>query len=147
MGHATSHNSFGPFDDTLVLWRLSDAGTCCGRTQRLLFRDCVWTLDWTELTGLALIFHSMSLQNGMNHTISFGRTIFACFFFFQGLLMWIYVWICAVKNNHSNKVRISWQWPPVTVYLRIKSFFNNIFVDFFSSPFVCFFFKTYFSKV
>lgn len=41
MGHTAGHYSLGPFDDTLVLWRFSDAGTCCEYTQRLLLRDCV----------------------------------------------------------------------------------------------------------
>lgn len=40
MGHPTGHNSLGPFDDTLVLWWLSDAGSCCGHRRRLLLGDC-----------------------------------------------------------------------------------------------------------
>lgn len=41
MGYTTGHNSLSPFDDTLVLWWFSDAGTCCENAQRLLFRDCL----------------------------------------------------------------------------------------------------------
>lgn len=69
VGHPTSHNSLGPFDDTLVLWRLSDAGSCCGHRHRLLFGDCAtvglnrayWTCSHLSL--------NISLKLGESYSI------------------------------------------------------------------------------
>lgn len=36
MGHTTGHDGLGPFDDTLVLWWLGDASSCCKHRKSLL---------------------------------------------------------------------------------------------------------------
>lgn len=87
VGHTTSHNSLGAFDDTLVLWWLSDAGTCCKHTQRLLFRECLNSgLNWAYWTWSQLSL-SVFQNQSESYSISNGWSILQGF---QRLVMWIH---------------------------------------------------------
>lgn len=77
MGHPAGHHGLGPLDDTLVLRRFRDAGTCCKHTQeRLLHRGCVWTADlerayWTR-SHLSV---NVSPEQRESYAISAARSI------------------------------------------------------------------------
>ena len=77
MGHPAAHHGLGPLDDTLVLRRFRDAGTCCKYTQSGCYTEAVFEQRiWRELTGLGLIFQSMSLRNSVNHMLFLLRGVF-----------------------------------------------------------------------